>query len=146
MLKNNNYTILLCDANQDILEVTQLILESEGYRVMICSSGKTLQELILISKPDVIILDICLEDISGDNIAQKLRNDNATNAIPIILFSGLNGLENIAESTGTDFIKKPFDIDELKKKVKFHLRENATKNVSFVGGAMLHYKSPELPL
>jgi DNA-binding response OmpR family regulator len=88
-----------------------------------------------------------LADISGDNIARKLRNDSATNSIPIILFSGLNTLEKIAESTGTDFIKKPFDIEELKQKVRIHLRQNlATENASFFGRGMLHYKSPELPL
>lgn len=106
---------------QDLLET---LLSSEGYGVVISSDGRGgCQEAIMLL-PDLILLDIQLPDMSGYEVCQQLKADRRTCHIPIIFLSALTQSLDLVEafrSGGVDYVKKPFNIDELLIRVETQL-------------------------
>lgn len=69
--------------------------------------------------PDLVILDIWLPDIAGDEIAVRLKNDSKTKHIPIIFISAHDDLgKRIKKVDVEDYLAKPFDVNQLLEKVK----------------------------
>jgi PleD family two-component response regulator len=97
----------------------------QGYEVFTVNWGEDGVRAALTARPDLIILDIRLPDIDGYEVARRLRSDRKTNAIPIIFLTEkrdrsdrLHGLELGAD----DYITKPFDVQELRLRVRNSLR------------------------
>ena len=93
----------------------------QGYDVLIANWGQDGIEGAIRNRPDIIILDIRLPDIDGYEVAKCLRIDRRTKHIPIIFLTEkrsctdkLRGLELVA----VDYITKPFDIQELRLRVR----------------------------
>lgn len=82
-------TILIVDDNEEILEILSELLESEGYQVDCCSSGLSALLRIGYLRPDLLILDIKLDDISGFDIHRTLMRDPNLAATPILFVSGV---------------------------------------------------------
>lgn len=110
--------ILIADDDNDILEVTGIILEGYGgYEIEVVNRGEALLELCE-PFPDLILLDLWLSGHHGKDICRRLKADNATSHIPVIIFSANRELRQIASSCGADdFLAKPFQMDELLAKV-----------------------------
>lgn len=105
--------ILIIDDNQDILDLTELILRDKGYEVKASLTADILEDILLIN-PVLILLDEWLKDSSGHKICEKLKSTKATQHFKIVLFSAINGLKDIAEHCMADsYIEKPFDIENL---------------------------------
>lgn len=111
--------ILIVDDNAEILQLMQLILSSRGYQVQITTEGEETFPLIQSFQPDLIFMDILLSGMDGREICNKIKTDEATKHISVILFSAnvVRGAA-LAESLADDFLAKPFDIHDLVKKVK----------------------------
>lgn len=106
--------VLVVDDDRDILEVIQIILEDQGYDVAITQDGNEVEQKIKDVNPDLILLDIWLAGIDGQDIAAKLKKQKSTKDIPIIMISAVNKSDKIAQNAGVeDFLSKPFDMDEL---------------------------------
>ncbi len=113
--------ILIADDDQAILDSTKLLLEYEGYEVVTASDGEMVKKLHD-NLPDLILLDIWLSGTNGIEIAQGLLENAITKHIPIILFSANHDIEKIAKDTKvSDFLIKPFDINDMVAKIKKHL-------------------------
>jgi DNA-binding response OmpR family regulator len=113
--------ILLCDDDDGILEVTQIVLEEQGYEVIAWSQCDDI-EAIAAQHPDLILLDLWIPELGGEEIARRLKADSRTKAIPIIIVSANKDTEKVAKQSGAeDFICKPFDIDYLETKVASYL-------------------------
>lgn len=115
--------ILIVDDDRDILEVMGIIMESEGYKVDLMSSGQKIFDHISTFNPDLIILDVMLGSMDGREICKKIKNTEDTLHIPIIMISASH---NVAESVKKecepdDFVAKPFDILNLINKVELKL-------------------------
>ncbi len=82
-------TILIVDDNREILEILSELLASEGYHVICCTTGLSALVQIGFTRPDVVILDIKLGDISGFDIHRVLRNDPDLSNTPILFVSGV---------------------------------------------------------
>ena len=112
--------ILVVDDDMNILETMQFMLAAEGHDVTIADRGEFAEALperhgLL---PDLIILDILLSGKDGRDITRKLKHEQETHAIPILLFSAVPEVEKSARESGADdFLAKPFDIDDLLKKI-----------------------------
>ena len=120
--------ILIIDDNQDILELTEFLLNEKGFQVIASSTPHILFELSQIN-PDLILLDEHLDGIKGHEHCIMLKSAETTKHIPIIILSGAFGIEKIAEDCLADgFIKKPFDIDYLYEVVDNHLLTTETNN------------------
>ena len=107
--------ILIIEDDRDILDIMIYILEDEGYYVIGAQDCamitiKTVQGL----KPSLILLDIRLPDGDGSEACKRLKENAKTAAIPVILVSANNKLEQMAaESRADGFLCKPFDVTEL---------------------------------
>lgn len=105
--------ILVCDDDHDILEVTSMLLEFEGFQVLTQIDSNKLIDQALTEKPDIMLIDIWMP-LPGNIITENIRQIPDLAHIPIILFSAEIDGQNIAEKSGADrFIEKPFEIDSL---------------------------------
>jgi len=111
--------IVIIENDREILEIMEYILIEQGYNV-IAVLNET--DLLSIVKPDLILLDNWLNGRSGHDICIELKQDLATSAIPVILISAGNNLDEVAKSCQADsYINKPFDIEDLITEVNKHL-------------------------
>ncbi|CAN2041322.1 histidine kinase [Candidatus Magnetomoraceae bacterium gMMP-15] len=126
-------TILLVDdakANIDIL--FQALIDD--YELGVAVDGESAIEYVKSEPPDLILLDIMMPDMDGYEVCQCLKNDASTRDIPIIFLTAMNELENKTagfEAGAVDYITKPFEIGEVKARVKTHLTlKNALEQVN----------------
>jgi len=118
-------TILVVEDDVDLAEMLTAYFRTQGYEVVAVNWGEDAVQACWASHPDLIILDIRLPDINGYEVAHRLRSHPRTMDIPIIFLSEkrqrsdkLKGLE----IGGDDYITKPFDIQELRLRVRNALR------------------------
>ena len=120
--------ILIVEDDPDVAEMLTAYFRTQEYDVFTVNWGEDGVRSALQVTPDLVILDIRLPDIDGYEVAQRLRSDRRTADIPIIFLTEkrdradrLQGLEIGAD----DYITKPFDVQELRLRVR-----NALKRVS----------------
>jgi len=120
--------ILIIEDDLDVAEMLNAYFRVQGYDVFTVNWGEDGVRSCLTIHPDLIILDIRLPDIDGYEVARRLRGDRRTADVPIIFLTEkrdrsdrLQGLELGAD----DYITKPFDVQELRLRVR-----NALKRVS----------------
>jgi DNA-binding response OmpR family regulator len=116
-----NHKILIIEDDFDISEMLETFFIQQGYAVTSSHWGEDGIRSATEKRPDLIILDIRLPDIDGYEVARRLKSERATSDIPIIYLTErrdradrLKGLELGAD----DYITKPFDMAELKLRVK----------------------------
>lgn len=111
--------ILAIDDNLAILDVLKEILSFEGYEVVTKSDGVEALDTVEKVHPDLILLDVMLNDIDGREICRALKNHRSFNGIPVIMLSATHDLIETINQPGApdDFIAKPFDIYYLISKV-----------------------------
>ncbi len=115
--------ILVVDNDQAVVRLTKLTLELAGFQVEVASSGRTALERFKLDAPDMVILEMCLPDLSGLEIGQRIRQQSFT--VLIIMVSMMNGdddLEAGLEAGADDYIAKPFSAAVLAARVKAALR------------------------
>jgi len=111
--------ILIVDDDKSPLFILIDILQND-YQLLIAKTGEEAVKIAEKNIPDLILLDIILPDINGYQVVEKLQNINETKNIPVIFSSGLD--EDSSEdkkqfSSVVDFITKPFNFEEVKRKV-----------------------------
>ncbi len=114
-------TILIVEDDLDIADMLNAYFRVQGYEVLTVNWGEDGVRACQTQAPDLVILDIRLPDIDGFEVAHRLRSNRRTNEIPIIFLTEkrersdrLKGLELHAD----DYITKPFDIQELRLRVR----------------------------
>jgi len=112
--------ILVVDDEEDLLKVTLLRLNKTGYETFSGANGQEALDLTRQIIPDLIILDVYLPVINGDDVAKILKKDDQLKHIPIILISaGTRALDEKAWGSGADaYLTKPFEPEELIGMVK----------------------------
>ena len=107
--------ILLIDDNEDLLQITQIILRGQGYETFLANSVKEAERKIKIHNPSLLLLDICIGEDDGRAFCTKLKSDPALSNLRVILMSGDETAD--ACPVADDFLSKPFDFNELTDKV-----------------------------
>ncbi len=106
--------ILVCDDDKGISEMLEMLLDDEGYEVSIELNSVNLLKRIENEKPDLVLLDIWMPVISGDQILRSMKATSSLSNIPVLMYSASTEGSKIAETSGADgFIAKPFDLDKL---------------------------------
>jgi DNA-binding response OmpR family regulator len=108
--------ILVVDDDPDILDALRFMFEDEGYRVQTTEKGDYAESLRDGNGglPDLIILDILLSGKDGRIICRKLKSQDDTKHIPIVMVSAHPDAEHSVREVGADaFVAKPFSIDDL---------------------------------
>ncbi|HNZ98281.1 response regulator transcription factor [Ruminococcus sp.] len=114
-----NEHIMVIDDDIHIGNMLEEALSREGYRVTRAYSGTEALMLLSSHKPDLILLDLMLPGLSGEELLPKIEG------IPVIIVSAKIDIDNKVElllSGAADYITKPFDIKELKARIKVQLR------------------------
>jgi DNA-binding response OmpR family regulator len=120
--KSTTKKILIVDDDSAILEAMQMMLEMEGYDVMVTLNGEELEKYFD-KKPDLILLDIWMSGIDGRDICKNLKASSATRHIPVIMISASREVEQSAKESGADdFIAKPFQMNELLSVISSHIK------------------------
>lgn len=120
--------ILVIDDDETIREGLRRILEADGHRVLCAADGTQLSDLLDGQWLDMILLDIGLPWINGFELAELMRGHPDLKDLPIIFISGRTSDDDIKrsfKSGADDFIKKPFDIDKLRRAVRTLLKLSA---------------------
>ncbi|TSD64722.1 response regulator [Inquilinus sp. KBS0705] len=115
--------ILIVDDNALILELMGVILDAYGYEVITFSTGTGVVNEININHPDLVILDAWLPGMDGRDICKLLKQNKATEHLPVIICSASDDLHKAMYQDGApnDILPKPFDMNDLLKKVNFQL-------------------------
>ncbi|MCP4652260.1 MAG: response regulator [Candidatus Omnitrophica bacterium] len=114
--------ILIVDDSADITEIVASRLEANNYDVAIAESGEEALEMVKPENPDLILLDISMPGIDGIETGRRLKADEETKAIPIVMITA-KGDQNdimlaIKEAQAVDYIVKPFRSDQLLEKIQ----------------------------
>ena len=122
--------ILVVDDEQDICEILQYNLETEGYEVVTANSAEEALELPL-QEYGLILLDVMMDEMSGFQMARKMKDNPATAPIPIIFITALEGEDNMVKGLNIgadDYITKPLSMKEVKARVRAVLRRASVSN------------------
>ena len=122
--------ILVVDDEQDICEILQYNLETEGYEVVTANSAEEALELPLLEY-GLILLDVMMDEMSGFQMARKMKDNPATAPIPIIFITALEGEDNLVKGLNIgadDYIAKPLSMKEVKARVRAVLRRTSVSN------------------
>lgn len=121
--------ILIIDDNPDNVFLLQSRLEKEGFEIITAYDGEMGIQKAIQEKPDLILLDVLMPDISGYDVCKTLTIKEETKLIPIILLTALIDADNIREGLQAgafDYIKKPFNRIELIARINSALRFSET--------------------
>jgi len=117
-----NKKILICDDDEGILDMVSFILEDSGYDVIPERNSLNVYSLIEKERPDLLLLDLWMPVLSGDQVLKALKSNPETSSLPVIVVSASTEGEKIAHDAGaSDFLAKPFDIDQLVNRVQLML-------------------------
>ena len=117
--------ILIIDDEPAIREMVAMALELADFEVLEAENAQQGHEIIVDERPDLVLLDWMLPAVSGIELARRLKKDDATNEIPIIMLTAKNDEDNKIQGLDVgadDYITKPFSTRELISRIKAVLR------------------------
>ena len=109
-------SVLVVDDEQKLLRFVEISLRIRGFDVVTTTSGQEALDLVKSAKPDIMLLDVIMPGIDGFQVLKELRTFTG---LPVIVFSASPGNQEKALQLGAnDFMPKPFDADELVRRIK----------------------------
>jgi len=114
-------TILIADDDDDLRLLVQVTLENPAYRILTAADGSKALDAVQQHFPDLLILDWMMPGLNGCEVITHLRQNPATEAIPVVMLTAKDGLEareQMASLALAGYLVKPFSPLELIKKVR----------------------------
>lgn len=115
------HKVAVVDDDREIRETLKEALEHEGYDVRVVPNGLKLLSMLALDRPDVILLDVAMSWIDGVDLCHALKSNQAYAGIPVVFISARTAPEDVQrglDAGAADYIKKPFDLDILLRRVK----------------------------
>jgi len=148
---NDSFRILVVEDEEDLNEILQFNLESEGYLV---DSSFSAEEALKrdLTRYDLLILDVMMGKISGFSLAQRIRKDMRLE-VPIIFLTARDSENDLLTGFNLgadDYITKPFSVRALQARIKAVLKRNKTTSVEeistslIIGGIVIDFESKRL--
>jgi DNA-binding response OmpR family regulator len=117
--------ILLADDDEDILMLLTFHFERAGYEVAQARNGLEALQVAAARRPALAVLDVTMPGLDGFEVTRELRANTVTRSMPVILLTARAQATDVAQgmAAGADeYVKKPFDADDLKDRVERLLR------------------------
>ncbi len=124
--------ILVVEDDIDLAEMLNAYFRTQGYQVKVCNWGEDGVKNALQDVPDVVVLDVRLPDINGFEVCRRLRQNRHTESVPVIFLTEKREREDKLmglELGAVDYITKPFDIQELRLRVRNIIRRSDMDSV-----------------
>jgi two-component system phosphate regulon response regulator PhoB len=121
--------ILVVEDEKDLQEVISYNLRQAGHAVSVVSNGRDALAAVADYRPDILLLDLMLPDLSGIEVCRKLKGETATREIPIIMVTAKGDeVDRVVgfELGADDYVVKPYSLRELLLRVDAVLRRTAT--------------------
>jgi two-component system alkaline phosphatase synthesis response regulator PhoP len=135
-----DYLIYSVEDDKDIAHIINLTLSKAGYQIEVFNNGKDFLNALKKKKPNMVLLDMMLPDIPGQELIKKIRDNNQYDDMDVIIISAnrmiidkIDGLDLGAD----DYIEKPFDILELMSRINARVRRTRKSSKLEVGGIKL---------
>ena len=130
------HTLLIIEDDLDTSEMLRVYFEAQGYQVITATNGREGLDKCRSELPDLILLDVRLPDLDGFEVGQNLQEDVRTSRLPVIFVTERRGRDD--RITGLklgaiDYITKPFDVQELRLRVRNALRRAGSQNNPVTG-------------
>jgi len=135
--------IIVIEDEADILEVIEHNLSREGYAVFSATNGDRGLQMVKSEAPDLVLLDLMLPGMDGIEVCRKLKSNNTTKHIPIIMVTAKGEESDIVLGLGIgadDYVVKPFSPKELVSRVKAVLRRGYLKDDEEARERVVHDK------
>ena len=132
-INRSDYKILIVDDVVSNVLLLKILLTNEKFQVCTANCGNACIEQAKKEKPDLILLDVMMPDISGFDTAVILKKDPETMDIPIIFLTALNTPADLVKGFqvgANDFLTKPFNKEELVMRVVQQISLVAAKRIS----------------
>ncbi len=116
--------IMAVDDEDDISNLIKRVLEKDGYKVVICSSGEEALEKYPNEKPDLVLLDVMMGGMDGWETCKNIRKINKDQKILFLTATTVTGsARETMLKVGAKYLTKPFEPYELTERVKVALEE-----------------------
>ena len=122
--------ILIADDVMLNIVLVKKVLSSRPYQIRTASNGQQTLQAIVEEQPDLLLLDLMMPGIDGFEVIKRLRADEATKDLPIIILSALNSEQDISKGFqlgANDFINKPIIMEKLLSSVTTQINLQAAK-------------------
>ncbi len=123
-LDPSEFLILIVDDTETNIRLLSHVLRGEGFTPIVAFNGADAIELIKSRKPELVLLDIMMPDMTGYEVCRIIKNDQDLSSIPIIFLSALSETSDKVEgfeAGGVDYITKPYQKDEVLARIRTHL-------------------------
>jgi DNA-binding response OmpR family regulator len=128
-----NPTILIVEDEKDTVEMYRIVLEVEGYQVMVAYTLQGAIKQLEKKKPDLVLLDVALRGTSGLELCENIREDPESADLPIVIISNLGSPEDIKaglDAGANAYLTKPISQDELLEAVHQNLLPQSPESAS----------------
>jgi len=125
----NEKTVMIIEDEEDAAELFAEMMRVSGYRVFKTSKSAPAIEMMTVEKPDVILLDIMMPEISGLDILRQMRRDPALANIPVVVVTAKGmpaDIKNGMEAGASTYLTKPVGFLDLKEAVERALGSQTT--------------------
>jgi two-component system cell cycle response regulator len=123
--------VLIVDDHPDNVEVLQARLDALGYRTACAPDGETALKMVADSPPDLILLDVMMPHMDGNEVARRVKADKSLPYIPIIMQTALDSTQSKVvglDSGADDYVTKPINYAELQARMQAALRIKALQD------------------
>lgn len=119
--------ILVVDDEESIVQFVCRALRQQGYKTVSAYDGDNALSLIYEEKPDLVVLDLMLPLMDGWEICRRVKSDDETRHIPILMLTARSSAEDVVQGLdlgADDYVRKPFRLDEFLARVRVLLRRS----------------------
>jgi len=145
---NKDFRILIVDDTLKNIQVLGTILRKEQYQINVAQNGVQALEMVARVDPDLILLDVMMPELDGFETCKVLKQDPATQDIPVIFLTAKTETEDIVHGFdlgAVDYVTKPFNPSELLSRVQTHLQLKAAREkLEELANKLSRYLSPQV--
>ncbi len=125
------YKILVVEDDKNIREYLEESLKEAGYSVKSTGDGAAALKMVSEAKPDLIVLDLGIENIAGETVCVEVKKEHPT--LPIIILTAKSSTGDVVHGLdlgADDYISKPFETDELLARIRARLKQKGSPVIS----------------